>query len=356
MVDKDTLLTVGSNQIYSEYEHIDNLIRTSNNNFLETFLFAYNNHLPLKIRPDDIHLALQLIFSTTITNNKDKLRSLFVDMDNQEKKLIEIELNHFDFTLILQSFRNEIKSNMLNKEFSDKFSTNYSTTNHIISNSSGSLLMNASKEYFTYKMYLSCGIPEIIMTGTNEDWIKLNDFYHYMKNLFIKEYDLLELIPWFENFDHVMNMFIELSRKDSTDLSQTDYAKFWSRVITYTPYGSGNDQKLGGWIRLFFPYNTSKQLNPLVSEKIPCLDTFDEFVPSNNYYKDQKLMAKFYGADGEESIPESVQKTELCIKLKDGSIYSSNLVSGFYSPHLDSVNSESIVEFNIGTEILETLS
>jgi Domain of unknown function (DUF4419) len=347
---------------YSEYEHSNNIIasakNSTRNNFLETFLFAYNNHLPLKIRPDDIHLALQLIFCTTITINAEKLRSLFVS--HQGKKELAIHLNSFDSKIMFELFKKEIRSNLSNPSFVEKFVSDYSTTNSIISNASGSLLMNSLKEYFSYNMYLSCGIPELIMEGSESDWQKLNDFYVYMKDLFNSNSNISELKPWFDNFDHLMQMFIELSNMESADLSNTSYAKLWSRVITYTPYGSGGDQLLGGWIRLFFPYDTSKKLVHTALNPLKCLDTTTEYGASQkssatDYYGEQNMISNFYGSSGEESIPTSVQKTKLKIVLENIYEFKSDLISGFYPPHINMQNqtdqTDPFVEFNIGTLI-----
>jgi hypothetical protein len=46
--------------------------------------------------------------------------------------------------------------------------------------------MNALKEYFSFEMILSCGIPAVIMEGTQADWQKLKEFYEYFKN-FLKD-------------------------------------------------------------------------------------------------------------------------------------------------------------------------
>ena len=64
---KSDLSFENDNLYYSEFEYSENLAsENTKNQFLNTFLVSYNNHLSLVIRPDDIHIALQLIFSTAI--------------------------------------------------------------------------------------------------------------------------------------------------------------------------------------------------------------------------------------------------------------------------------------------------
>jgi hypothetical protein len=322
----------------------------------------------LVIRPDDIHLALQLIFCTTIELNAEKLRSFFVDFEG--KKNLEIRLVEFDSNLMFRLFKEEIRSNIKEPEFADKYLSNYSTTTPIITNASSGLLMNALKEYFTYTMVLSCGIPEVVLEGTDADWNRLNEFYLYMKTI-LSQNKITELDIWFEYFDQIMNMFDELNKiaktntnptdSDFFDLTNTHIAKLWSRVITYTPYGSGGDQLLGGWIRLFFPYDTSKKVvissKPAKLEKSTTSDKQPNSTKSNfmdldldpqkvdDFYASQEILAKFYMASSEDTIPDSFSKTKLEI-IENEKCHKSEFVSGFFEPHIDNLN---MVRFNIGT-------
>jgi hypothetical protein len=67
--------------------------------------------------------------------------------------------------------------------------------------------MDSMLEYFEYRFYTSCVIPEIRILGTKVDWIKLKD----------KANKLIEIIPelnvWLKNgLDETMNSFIGKSK------------------------------------------------------------------------------------------------------------------------------------------------
>lgn len=116
-----------------------------------------------------------------------------------------------------------------------------------------------------------------------------------------------ELKPWFRHFDKVLNLFILMRKTQQINLKQENtfignlinnitglfitnttnttntttpdisddmlYIKeMWKRVITYIPEGSGDDQILGGWVRLFVPYNSQNKIITGLDKDIPCLD------------------------------------------------------------------------------------
>ncbi len=349
---KSDLSFENDNLYYSEFEYSENLaLENTKNQFLNTFLVSYNNHLSLVIRPDDIHIALQLIFSTAISNNAEILRSKFVDFDG--KRNLTIRLDSFDSQMMFELFDKEIRSNIIDETFVDKYISEYTTTTPIITNATRSLLMNSFKEYFTYTMILSCGIPEVILEGTEADWDRLQEFYLFMRDLLYQT----ELGVWFDQFDNVMKLFDSMNKikSDSIDLSSTDIAKMWSRVITYTPYGSGGDQLLGGWIRLFFPFDTNKKIiDGIKNQKSKLFDLDSEPKESSDYYHNQDILKEFYMSSSENEIPQSLQQTKLEIILETANIkFESEIVSGFYQPYIRSSEqtSDNVVRFNVGTII-----
>ena len=69
----------------------------------------------------------------------------------------------------------------------------------------------------------------------------------------------------------------------------------WKRAISYIPQGSGGDKILGGWVRLFVPYNSSNKLIGGLDKDIPCMDlTRQEPQNNRNYYAWQDEMKQFY--------------------------------------------------------------
>lgn len=328
LIEQKTLDLNNPNNFYSEYEYTKNLIRENScNNLVNTFLAAYNSHKPLRLRPDDINLALQLVWSTCLNLNAEKFRSEFVE--HQGKMELKVESLVFDSNFFCQQFANLMMKNVKNPEFIEQFTKEFTTTTPLIKTVTNQLLMNTLKEYFSCSMILGCGISKVIMEGTKEDWKKLNDSYQYFKNFFSKT----ELNVWFVHFDIIMNNFIKMRElQDEGTVNATDDLKeFWLRVICYVPQGSGNQTILGGWVRLLTPYSSSNKIIGL-HKPILCLDLNKSRPEYSRSYSQQNVLAEYYAATGWDELQKSLVETPAKLFDYDGTLYEVEFVSGFYPP------------------------
>jgi len=321
-------------------ERNDNAYRTQNN-FVNAFLDAYNFHKTLKIRPDDIKLQILTIISICVNNNPETFRKYFVD--HEDKKELVVISNTFSADYFCGKFAELLEENIKDKEFAKHYTTKFTTTNQIISTVNNITLMNTLKEYFSYTMMLECGIPAVILEGTNEDWVQLNESYQFFKKIFGET----ELKHWFRHFDKVMELFM-MMRNDET----TDYIKeMWKRAISYIPQGSGGDKILGGWVRLFVPYNSSNKLIGGLDKDIPCMDlTRQEPQNNRNYYAWQDEMKQFYLGAGWGEMFSSFITTPAKLIDYDQKEYKVEFYSGFFPPYLTEFDE---IGMNIGYIIRE---
>jgi hypothetical protein len=126
-----------------------------------------------------------------------------------------------------------------------------------------------------------------------------------------------------------------------------NFKELFKRVITYIPQGSGGDQILGGWIRLFCPYSNSNKIIKGLDKPIQCLN-INEIAPLQNnysYYKWQDIMKEFYFGCGWDIISTSFITTTARLIIEDGELYEVEFYSGFFQPHL---NESDEIEMNIG--------
>ena len=346
---------------YSQYEHNTNLVEAkTHNNLINTFLTAYNAHIPLRLRPDDIQMAIQMAIATCINNNAEQMRHLFVSQEGKIK--LSVAKSGFDLDYFCETFKNLMSKNIKDPEFVEKFTTKYTTTTPIVSTVSNMFLMNALKEYFSFEMILSCGIPAVIMEGTQADWQKLKEFYEYFKN-FLKD---TELKAWFPHFDIIMDMFIEMRNLHEGNSEYIVVAgnnhninELWKRVISYVPQGSGGDIILGGWVRLLVPYSEHNKLIGL-DKKILCLDINTprpNINEANCSYKEQDSLKEYYFASGWNSMQTSYLTTPatLVIPEQNGDntyekTYNVELYSGFFNPviHTNPNTQAKTVSTNVG--------
>jgi hypothetical protein len=353
---------------FSQYEHSERLLERllerqdhdyrTQNNFINAFLDAYNFHKVLKIRPDDIKLQILTIISICVNNNPEKFRNYFVDHEGKKELIVKSTVFSADY--FCGKFAELLEENIKDKDFAAHYTTRFTTTNQIISTVNNITLMNTLKEYFSYSMMLCCGIPAVILEGTDEDWIKLNESYLFFKKIFAET----ELKDWFRHFDKVMELFMMMRKTQKetqiesdgilSKISNTIYGMFinndvnqnlkdnnmtyikemWKRVISYIPQGSGGDKILGGWIRLFVPYNGSNKIIGGLNGEIACMDLTKSEPDRKNYYAWQEDMKKFYmGVDWNQMFSSYITTPANLIDYDDCE-YKVEFYSGFFPPHL----------------------
>jgi hypothetical protein len=331
--------------IHKVEEYIENTYQEqTNNGLINAFLLAYNNHLPLKIKPDDIHITLQFVLSTFINNNTNELRDLFVE--SKDKKELFVEHDKLDFNVFGQLMVNEVKQNVKDSKLIDILETNYSTTNDIIKTVSNLLILNTLKEYFSYGFILGCGIPFIILDGTQDDWLLLKSKYDNIKgicNLVQKN----ELIDWFPCMDKIMTMFVDLRMLSKCGVvnAPTHYKLLFERVISFVPQGSGGDTILGGWISVLSPYTSENKIKKIFIG-LPCLDITIDIPQQNNknIYQYQDILKKFYGGCDWNSFQTTQFITPATLTDYDGTKYKIQIEAGL-SPK-SYINQNNEVEVN----------
>ena len=255
LITKDTLGT--SLNINRELAYINSKVPVLNG-----FYEAHKNHLPIRIKPDDIWLLIVQAFSNHVNYNSEKLRNMFVNFDG--KKTLQVkyrqEYIHEVNNKMLENFSKQINEQMeeyLGKEILDILTPNFTTTDKdkiIIFKIS---IMGAFKKYFNYDMFLcGCGLPYIILEGTAEDFEKI-----LKKAKKLSKYDF----SWYvDRIIPIIQKFIDAKRKKIDN-------KFFKNIVqdntmTEKVYrGSGiyrgdiQVPSIKGWILKFFAYYNSSE-------------------------------------------------------------------------------------------------
>ena len=217
--------------------------RPLNNAFISAVHTAFANHYPLVLSPDAIWLVISQGFANHVNANAESLRKSFVD--HEGKKTIEILLDRGDFVKgspknpwgdVLDLFSEGIRRNVGDKTH-DLLTPTFSTTGPVERAASQIVLMNCFKEYFLYRMVCICGIPEVTLEGTPEDWSLLRD-----KALSLGQYDLEW---WTVELKPILDQFVEAA-SGKVDV------EFWRRIYKLKQaYGT---HSVNGWILDLFPY------------------------------------------------------------------------------------------------------
>jgi hypothetical protein len=229
----------------------DTLVYPSHASLFEAFYNAYNNHINLKLKPDDVWITIAHGISRHIDNNAQKLQHLFTY--HQGKKEINITLYPNDMQNILPLFLNKVREDIKNKEFMSIMTCDFSTSTPITQASSTIAILASLKRYYEYTITFSCGIPALILEGTLEDWCKLIEKTKSIIKMGIgAESWLKQLLP-------ILQEFVNAYQGNVNEY-------FWGTVMDIKElWGSGCNMEVTGWINLFYPYtrlgNKRKCLN-----------------------------------------------------------------------------------------------
>ena len=211
------------------------------NSFVGAVHTAYNTHYPLVLSPDMIWQCVAQGFAIHVNKNAEKLRHLFVA--HEGKKVIEVRVDHFqkgsptnDWEGALGLFSEEIRKN-IGDDIHSLLTPEFSTTGPVEKAAAQVVMMDAFKEYFSYYAMTLCGIPEITLEGSVEDWKKLYD-----KTLGLAKFDLQW---WVDAVEPVLKEFVNAaSGKINKD--------FWQSI--YKISGGSGGPYITGWIITLFPY------------------------------------------------------------------------------------------------------
>ncbi len=151
---------------------------SSTNALMSAFHYAYNDHRPLVLSPDMIWFMIINGVSEYINKNAENLRHRFVSFDGKKKLVIrrdefvkgfmgnDWEGGFAEWSGMIKTEIGESNHSLIVQE--------YSTTSFVDRAALEVALMGAMQSYFDYGAQTMCGIPEITLEGTPEDWNKLH--------------------------------------------------------------------------------------------------------------------------------------------------------------------------------------
>ncbi len=186
----------------------------------QCILRCYSEHRPLVLSPDVIWLVINQALASWINNNAEKYRELVVSHEGQMELEVEVRkdiLNgQCNWTEIFESFYSKIEEQTKGNIARDMM-CNFTTTNEVCKIASSITLMDAMKSYFEYSVsYCICGIPEITLTGTSEDWKEVARKIEMLR--------MFDLEWWYEYLHPIINEFVAAS-EGNPDLY------FWQSIV-----------------------------------------------------------------------------------------------------------------------------
>ena len=218
--------------------------------FLEGLYYAHINHLPIRIKPDDIWLLIVQAFCSHVNENSEKLRKYFVDFEGKKTLEINYTYNHpipielfpyEDFTVQI----NEEMKKYLGNEIVDDLTANFTTTDYNSYLVSKLSIMGSFKKYFEYVMGIVCGSPYIILEGTEDDYKSI-----ISKAKKLRKYEF----EWY--IDRIITCVEKMveAKQGNIDI------EFFKNIIQHqhVGFGCGGSTEIYGWI-IKFLYRREKK-------------------------------------------------------------------------------------------------
>lgn len=213
--------------------------------FLGLVSECYSRHEKLVVQPHDLWFIVLTELAREVNGNPEKYRSLFTNSD--EKQDISIPTGAVE--LIDVNTLVSHLAGLINVPIQAFLPTLSTATPDVIAAFSASFC-DMVQSYYSYSTFC-CGIPEIEVTGTPEDWAMLATCALALENIFkelegpqVEKYGLAKgPIQYMAN---VRQLFITILADVAT--GEPD-VKFWKGIFTSRNVGSGGELEISGWIK-----------------------------------------------------------------------------------------------------------
>ncbi|MCB0640768.1 MAG: DUF4419 domain-containing protein [Phaeodactylibacter sp.] len=317
------------------YEGSDSLVNISGNALAFAVRQAYANHRPLELSPDIIWLTIAQGFAIHINENAEALRDSFVDFEG--KKTLEIYRDFWrkgdrnnDWPGTFTEFSELIEKNT-GPKVRDLVTAEFSTTGPTEKAAFEVALMDAMQSYFDYRVSISCGIPEITLTGTTADWKALE-----LKAAALGKYGL----EWW--MDALLPVLAEFTSASKGEVNLL----FWQSMYDHVSFsvGCGSSSFITGWIKNLFPYLYTKQQNGyMVHPKTWAKGVITKKGKINKHQTVEKFQSEFpfnttsreTGGIEFDDLPDGLSTVPFEWKTRWDGEFKMELMAGFTGVHQD---------------------
>lgn len=184
-------------------------------------------------------------FAQHINANQETMRHYFADFSGKLSLIVSADKKPDDPALawegIFSKFTGQIQKYAGNN-LTELLTCNFSTTTPVEKIASEITIMETVKPYLEFIIIrVVCGIPEITLEGTPEDWEKVLDKAQKLKGY--------ELEWWISELEPLLNEFVKASKGEVNK-------EFWRNMFKcHSQEKYGAPDIIDGWIVKFFPYD-----------------------------------------------------------------------------------------------------
>jgi hypothetical protein len=219
---------------------------------------AHADHRPLILSPDMIWVTILQGFAQHVRNDPERFRQRFVS--HPGKAVIEVRRDDFargspenPWAEVIGEFSAGVRRHIGDQY--DRLVSDFSTTGPVERTACEVTLLDTFQSFFEYRFSAVCGIPEVTLEGTPDDWRKLRAKVEHLAPF--------DLDWWLPSVRRVCDQF---TRASSGDIDRGHWRNLWKQYLRY----GGSD--VNGWLVKLVPYVRNWQTrnltvrNPLLAD------------------------------------------------------------------------------------------
>ena len=216
------------------------LLQYDGNCLIGTVGQCFAEHRPLVLSPDMIWLTILQGFANHINLDPEKYRGRFVDFEGKEKIIVIRDdfikgCRENTWEEVFPKFTDKIKEYIGDNY--DMIMADFSTTGALERAAYEITMMDLVQSYFSYEFHTLCGIPEITLEGSKNDW---EGVYNRAEKL-----ASFDLAWWTDSLLPVLEQYIKASD------GEVD-GDFWHSIFKES--GGSGGPYINGHIVALFPY------------------------------------------------------------------------------------------------------
>jgi hypothetical protein len=207
---------------------------------------AFNDHRPLVLSPDILWLLVIQGLANHVNANAEELRHRLVEHSGTATIVVRRDDFHKGspenpWPEVFDEFTTQIRAHV-GETTHDLVLPAFSTTGVAERAAAQIVLLDAMQSYFSYEFRTMCGIPQVVLEGTADDWEKLAERTRNLEGFGLKW--------WTSALAPVLDEFVAAARGRVN-------VRFWQAI--YKVDGGSGGPYTTGWITAFFPYLKDRQ-------------------------------------------------------------------------------------------------
>jgi hypothetical protein len=265
---------------------------------IEAVHVAFAQHRPLILSPDTIWLVISQGFAHHLHENTEALRSRLVRHEGRKTlRVAAYDLKPDHWPQYIAEFSSQVRRNS-DPVLYESLICDFSTTTPAVRTAGEIAVMDAYERYFRYELMCICGIPEITVTGTPEDWRRMRARVEVLAT-----YDLEW---WVSRLRPILDELV----RTAEGCPNWD---FWKAI--YKPEQVYGDKIATGWIADLFPY--LRRPDRLVRNRVLQRSRVEWTVPED-------------AGVTPNSFPSGLSKVPIHLTAPTGGLGSLDLLGGFF--------------------------